>query len=212
VELPRRLRAWREALRHNGPLWALASTHEGEEEQILARCGPLRERFPELRLLIAPRHTHRAQAIVRLAQRFGLRAEVWSQMDDERTIGALRPNAIVLDTLGKLADLVGLADLVFIGGSLVDHGGHNPIEAALHGRAILLGPSQYNFRDVIAPLKQADAVEMVEDADLLVARAAALLADPARRQLLGERAREVVRQCAGATAAILNVIEAGTLQ
>jgi 3-deoxy-D-manno-octulosonic-acid transferase len=208
--LAHRLGELRGSLRRRaGPLWVLASTHAGEEEQILSRCAPLRARFPDLQLLIAPRHIARAPAIRRLAQGFGLRTALWSQrMDQTHAASWIRPDAIILDTLGELAALLGLADLVFMGGSLVNAGGHNPIEAALHGRAMVLGPSQHNFRDVLAAFHEADAVETVSDADALLERAAALLADPARRRTLGERAAGVVRRRRGAAATILDAMEA----
>lgn len=182
-----------------GPLWMLASTHPGEEELILSHLGPLGQRFPLLQLVIAPRHIGRGPEVSRLAQRLGLRAVLRSTLPGGagESRAATGPDVIVLDTVGELAVVLALADLVFVGGSLVPRGGHNPIEAARHGRAILTGPSQYNFADVLKAFVASDAVQVVANATELAVLAGELLADPGRRNELGQRAAAVVQRQAG---------------
>jgi 3-deoxy-D-manno-octulosonic-acid transferase len=192
-----------------GPLWVLASTHAGEEEPILARIEPLRQRFGRLQLLIAPRHPSRGRIVKRLARRHGLRAVLRTEAAFAPSPGPDQtpPDVIVLDTVGELEAVVGLADLVFVGGSLVDRGGHNPIEAAAQSRAILIGPSTYNFTSVLAPFLAARAVVVVRDAQELVAQAGELLGDPAGRAALGWRAAGVVRRQAGTAGRLVQRLE-----
>jgi 3-deoxy-D-manno-octulosonic-acid transferase len=215
VGLPGDLDACLAALRaalplRSGPVWVLASTHANEEEQILSRCAKLWVRFPGLQLLVAPRHIQRARSIQRLAERLGLRSVLRSRLTGTSSRTAKdgdRPDVIVLDLMGELATALGLADLVFVGGSLVDAGGHNPIEPALHGKAILLGPSFYNFWDILAAFLAEDAVVRLRDADELADRAGELLADVARREALGRRAASVVRRHRGAAQAYAQAVE-----
>src|SRR5262249_10102860 len=109
-----------------GPLWILASTHHDEEAQILSRCNLLWQRFPNLQILIAPRHAERAGAIVKIAERLGLRVVRRSGLPKRGMTnpnGVNLPQVILLDTIGELQTVLGLADLVFVGGSLVKKGG-----------------------------------------------------------------------------------------
>ena len=184
-----------------GPLWVLASTHDNEEETVLSHFRPLRDRFPGLQLLIAPRHPTRANAIQKTAEKLGFRTCLRSLL--AKTAGGSspvprQPDVILLDSVGELSLAPGLADLVFIGGSLVERGGHNPIEAGLHAKAILMGPSVYNFHEVVAAFRSSDGVVVVRDVKELIAEAGNILSDPARRERLGRNAAEVVGRHAGA--------------
>jgi 3-deoxy-D-manno-octulosonic-acid transferase len=193
-----------------GPLCVLASTHEDEEAQILSRSRPLRARFPGLQFLIAPRHIHRAADLEQTAARLGLTVARRTRLDqagDGRGTGTAPPAVILLDTVGELPVAVALADLVFVGGSLVHRGGHNPIEAGRHGKAMLIGPSVYNFAEVVAGFMREGAVVQVRDADDWVCRAGDLLADGGRRHALGRRAAAVVRRQGGAAAAFVRAID-----
>jgi len=189
-----------------GPLWVLASTHDNEEETVLAHGRSLRDRFPDLQLLIAPRHPARAKAIQRTAEKLGFRSVLRSLLGNAASANRQPPHVILLDTVGELPVALGLADLVFIGGSLVDRGGHNPIEAGLHAKAILMGPSVYNFQEVVAAFQAAQGVVMVRDVEELLVQVSDLLRDSGRRQQLGRHAAEVVSRHAGAAAAYLGQI------
>ncbi|HEV3257055.1 MAG TPA: glycosyltransferase N-terminal domain-containing protein [Gemmataceae bacterium] len=195
-----------------GPLWVLASTHDDEESQVLSRSHTLRARFPGLQFLIAPRHIGRATQVAQVAARFGLRTAFRSRLSSfsrrsQTDADVARPDVILLDTIGELPLALGLADLVFVGGTLVDRGGHNPIEAGLHGKAVLVGPSVYNFAEVFAALLSGGAAVSAADADELTALAVQLLADTDRRQDLGRRAAEVVGRHAGAARTYVRVLE-----
>jgi 3-deoxy-D-manno-octulosonic-acid transferase len=199
ADLPSRLAVLRALLPlRTGPLLVLASTHDNEEQIILARCRPLWERFPGLQLLIAPRHPSRGKAIKRVAEELGLHAVLRSLPSNaSHAPNRRQPEVIILDTIGELPVVLGLADLVFIGGSLVDRGGHNPIEAGLCAKAILIGPSVYNFQEVVAAFRSGQGLVIVRDAEELMAQASDLLGDSCRRERLGRKAAEVVSQHAG---------------
>ncbi len=198
--------------RDGGPVWILASTHDDEEEQVLTRVAALRQRFAGLVLVIAPRHVSRARRVHAMAAARGLHVARRSHLPGAGDGRAL--DVIVLDTMGELGVLMGAADLVFVGGSLVDRGGHNPIEPACHGKAILIGPSTHAFADVVDAFAAEAALRRVRDADELVAAAAELLEDRAARDEMGRRARAVVDRHAGAAVEYARLIErhAGTIE
>ena len=155
------------------PVIAAASTHAGEEEIVIAAHQRLSRSFPNLLTLIAPRHPDRGPAIAAIAAAAGLKVRL-------RSRGEL-PNATtgiyVADTMGELGLLYRVAPLVFVGGSLVPHGGQNPIEAAKLGTAILHGPHVWNFAEIYAALDNAHGAELVLDANRLTAGFGAWLSD-----------------------------------
>lgn len=175
------------------PVWILASTHEGEEAAILGRCEPIFRRWPQTRLLIAPRDVTRAQSLLSLARALGYRARLRS-----RELGDAEASIVILDTMGELAGLFSIANVVFVGGSLVPKGGHNPIEPALFAKPILMGPHYFNFPEVVSEFLLADAMRVVTDAKELVEEVTAVLADPEGSRAMGRRAAEVVQKHRGA--------------
>lgn len=183
------------------------STLEGEEA-LLAEIYPrLRREFPGLRLLVAPRHPERFESAGQVFQEAGLRVFRRSWLDRETPPPAVE--VILLDTLGELAGLYPMAGLVFVGGSLVPRGGHNVLEPAAASRAILVGPSMDNFRDIARLFLEADAMEQAAGPSDFEARLRRLLGDPDRRQELGRRARELVKRHQGATRRNLDLILSG---
>ncbi len=190
---------------HEGDrLWLCGSTREGEEEQLLDCLLGLRERFPELRMLIAPRHPHRAAETASAARDRGLDFLLRSQFDSGPS--ASPPDVLILDSIGELARLYSIADIVFIGGSLVPKGGQNVIEAAYFSKPILFGPHMENFREVAQAFVEAYAALQVSSAEELQDRVDHLLTDPTSAQWLGRNARKVIRSNQGAvqrTAAFL---------
>jgi 3-deoxy-D-manno-octulosonic-acid transferase len=190
------------------PLMAAASTHAGEESAAIGAHGRLRAQFPGLLTVIAPRHPERGKGVAELAAAAGLKAAL-------RSRGAL-PDAdteiYVADTMGELGLIYRLSPLVFIGGSLVRHGGQNPIEAAKLGAAILHGPHVGNFADIYAALDQAGGAMPVDDAEQLAARLGAWLGDKAAREAAGERARATVDALSGALARTLAALEPYLMQ
>jgi 3-deoxy-D-manno-octulosonic-acid transferase len=193
----RTLESWTRVLALSGqPVWLAASTHPGEEEAVLAAFRTLRAPYPALLLLLAPRHPERANDLSRLLQQQGLGYHLWSRL---RAGQELRRHPVVLiDTIGDLFRLYGLADLAFVGGSLVPHGGQNILEPAAWGLAPLYGPHLQNFRWAQAILEEARAGIPVQDTASLAAAAQDLLAHPQERAARGTRARAALLPHQGA--------------
>ena len=196
--------ALREHLEPGAKVLVCGSTLAGEEE-LLLDAAPA-----DAVMVLAPRHPERFAAVANLLQQRGgrwLRRSAWMQAPS-----AIAPGTVVLlDSLGELASVYGLAQAAFIGGSLVPAGGHNPLEAAQFGAAILMGPSYENFRDMVEKLRARGGIRIVSAAELKDGLAAVLM-DRANAAARGARAKEVFESEAGATertvAALLKVLEA----
>jgi 3-deoxy-D-manno-octulosonic-acid transferase len=190
------------------PLIAATSTHPGEESAVIEAHRRLRANFPGLLTLIAPRHPERGPGVAELAAVAGLKAAL-------RSLGALPDAATdiyVADTMGELGLIYRLAPVVFIGGSLVDRGGQNPIEAAKLGAAILHGPFVGNFTEIYGALDQAHGAEAVADADRLTAGLGAWLSDKAARERAAAAARATVEALGGALERTLASLEPYLMQ
>ncbi len=174
-------------------VWIAGSTHPGEEEQLLQVFFELRAGFPALKLILAPRHIERAGSILASSKSAGLRAALASAKPGQGSFDVL-----VLDRMGVLRSLYQLAEIVFMGGSLVPHGGQNPIEAAFFQKPVLYGPHVFNFQEVYEKLGQENGVVSVDGAAGLKKSLEGLLADPARRSELGSNALVAVRKLQGA--------------
>ncbi len=174
-------------------VWIAGSTHPPEEEIVLDAHERLRSRFPHLRLLLVPRHATRAPQVLRMATRRGLSARLQSNASEEPV------DVVVGDLMGTLGGLYGEADVAFLGGSLDDTGGHNPIEAAVHGRPMVMGPERRNFVEVCRRFEAAGCLHLAHNAEELADAVAECIANPGRRQREGAVARQVVMDNAGAT-------------
>ena len=183
------------------PVWLAASTHPGEEAPVLEAFAQLKAEQPNALLMLAPRHPDRVPGILAMPamRRYQVARHSAFQVNSDATPGAggttgssltLEDDVLVVDTLGRLGALTGCADAVFVGGSLVPHGGHNPLEAAAWCLPILSGPHNFNFASIYRDLLDAHAAVEV-DADTL---STALLdclgqqADTEQVTAMGERA------------------------
>ncbi len=186
--------------------WIAGSTHPGEDEIVLDAHRALLRRFPGLLLVLAPRHPERTDRVLALAQQRGLRTARLS------VDGGAAPDADVLvaDVMGRLLSLYGMADLALLCGSLVPVGGHNPIEAAVHGIPMLMGPHRFNWTEIAGRFADAGCLHLVGDGDL-ASVAADLLANRGQRQLEGRAARRVVAANRGASERLLALLEAGVV-
>ncbi|MEX2148207.1 MAG: 3-deoxy-D-manno-octulosonic acid transferase [Candidatus Rokuibacteriota bacterium] len=168
---------WRRllALRPGQPVWIAGSTHRGEDEAVLDAHAQALGEWPALTLVIAPRHPQRVAEVQALVGARGWTAVRRSQLPAQRPARTV----IVLDTVGELAQLYSVADVVFVGGSMVDAGGHNMLEPVLRGKPVLFGPHTQNFRESAALLIDSGAAAVVRDGAALGAELRRLLADPA---------------------------------
>jgi 3-deoxy-D-manno-octulosonic-acid transferase len=175
-------------------LLVAASTHEGEDAIIAAAHRQLRQRLPDLCTIIAPRHPERGEAIAQMLESQGL-------VVARRSQGALPGracDAYVADTIGELGMLYQLSPVAFIGGSLVDRGGQNPIEAVRQGAAVITGPHWQNFADTYRALISHRAAIVVHSAPELASAAGQLLADQAELKQMRARASAALAALSGA--------------
>jgi len=197
-----------ESLRHSlategaGPVVVCGSTVEDEEPPLLKAFQNLRVQHPRAVMILAPRHPERFDDVAILIQQLGLPFSRRSRWKDEPLAGGV----LLLDSMGELASVYSLADIAFVGGSLVPRGGHNIIEPAQYGKAIVVGNHTENFRDIVSLFQSRDAVRIVGLAELPLVLMQ-LLADDAERKGLGARALETMRSQMGATARTLDALQ-----
>jgi 3-deoxy-D-manno-octulosonic-acid transferase len=190
--------------RHFGvrPVWIAGSTHDGEEQQVLAAHARVRARHASALLLLVPRHPQRFDAVAALLTR----AQVaFVRRSTGAPIGA-DDSVLLVDTVGELLSFYAAADVAFVGGSLAPVGGHNLLEPAALGLPVLTGPSDFNGRDSAALLLEAGAARRVSDAAELGEAVASLLADGAARLAQGTAGREAVASNRGSVARLLALI------
>jgi 3-deoxy-D-manno-octulosonic-acid transferase len=170
-----------------GPVWLAASTHPGEDEVVADAYEELLGPYPALQLLLAPRHPQRAPDLAQLLFRRGHPCQFWSRLKSGQE--TRRHPVVILDTIGDLFTLYGLADVTFVGGSLVAHGGQNILEPAAWGRAPIYGPHLENFLWAQHILETAGAGIMVTDAASLAKALRHLLDHPEIRAEMGSQAQ-----------------------
>jgi len=190
------------------PTWIAGSTHAGEEEQVLAAHLLLQTQVPGALLLLVPRHPDRFQAVADLLERRGIK---FARRSGGVAPGGAAPGVdmqvLLVDTVGELAALYASADVAFVGGSLVPIGGHNLLEPAALGLAVLTGPYNSNGEDVAQLLLRQGAALQVADAAALAAALRLLFADLDLRQRMGGIARHIVESNRGSVARLLGFIE-----
>ncbi len=185
------------------PMFLAASTHPGEDDLILEAARNLQNAYPDLLTILVPRHPQRGPEIEALANAGGFVAA-------RRSTGALPASpthVYIADTLGELGLFYRAAPFAFLGGSLVGHGGQNPLEAARLGAAIVAGPHTENFEEIFRVLLDAQAEGRVTSASDLAALAGRWLADPALVSALGARAKTAAESMGGALAATVELAE-----
>ncbi|MBL1376133.1 lipid IV(A) 3-deoxy-D-manno-octulosonic acid transferase [Zobellella iuensis] len=188
-------RQLREQLGAQRPLWIAASTHEGEDDQLLTVHRQLLQRHPDALLLLVPRHPQRFDQVAELVTRQGLAL-------CRRTEGNPGPQTQVYlgDTMGELPLMLAAADIAFVGGSLIERGGHNLLEPAALGKPVLTGPSTFNFGDISRQLLDAGGARIIADGGELATALEQLFADTEQARAMGRRARAVVATNKGALA------------
>ena len=198
-----------ESLRHSlategaGPVLVCGSTVEDEEPPLLKAFENVRVSHPRAVMILAPRHPERFDAVASLLQQMGISSYRRSRWQGEPLAGGV----LLVDTIGELAALYALADVAFVGGSLVPRGGHNIIEPAQHGVAIVTGNHTENFRDIVGLFQSRDAVRIAGLAELPLTLMH-LLENGAERLALGRRAKETILSQMGATSRTLEALRA----
>jgi 3-deoxy-D-manno-octulosonic-acid transferase len=186
------------------PVWAAGSTHAGEDEQVLEAHAAVCATIPTALLILAPRHPQRFDEVAALLARGG-----WRYV--RRSAGApvtADVQVLLLDAVGELLAFYGAADVAFVGGSLVDIGGHNLLEPAALKLPVLTGPSDFNAKEIAAMLLQTGAARRVADAAQLGAAVSELLGDSRERQRIGAIARRAVETNRGSAQRLLKLVEA----
>lgn len=192
----------RKAWGHARPTLIAASTHAGEDEMILTAFTRLRQKIPNLMLILVPRHPERFDVVAHLCQ-----AAYPTVRRSKQEI--IRPETAILlgDTMGELMLFYAAADVAFVGGSLVPIGGHNLIEPAILGLPVLTGPHLHNFVDISQLLMSANAVEVVNDPNDLIERCLVLFQNPSLGKEMGIRGQEVIIKNRGALSRHLECID-----
>lgn len=201
----------------NDPVFIAGSTQETEEEYALDAWMAARVEFPELRLILVPRHKERFEDVARLIEQRGLtliRRSTTLNPGHSPTTGLASsstshrvPPVLLLDTLGELSACWGLADIAFVGGSLTNRGGQNMLEPAGYGAAVLFGPNTWNFQEVVESLLSRQAARVVLGSNELTAAVRDLLRNPHEAARLGEAARNFVASQSGATARTMELVQ-----
>ncbi len=178
------------------------STHAGEEEQIVAVYKRLLHRHADLLLILVPRHPQRCRQVATMLAENEL---PWRLRSDAAvTVGG--GDVLLVDSIGEMLQFYHLADVVFVGGSLVPVGGHNILEAALVRKAVLFGPHMHNFREIAAMITKAQGCGEVRDGEDLFRLLDQLLEQPQRCRTMGEKSWQLLQDNAGASRATLREI------
>jgi len=191
---------------HDRPVWLAASTHEGEEEIVLAALKELKKqsRFASMLLVLVPRHPERFAAVARLCRRHGF--SVALRGETRAGLGAA-VEVLVGDTMGELPLFYAAADVAFIGGSLVPTGGHNLLEAAAVAKPVVFGPHMFNFQEISQMTLERGAGVQIEESARLAPAVSDFLGNANRRDRAGEAGRKMVEENRGALAANMRIIE-----
>ena len=166
----------------------------------------LHKKYPKARLIMALRFNNRVDEIRRLCDKFGYQAGLRSKLKD---MSGPRPEypVVLIDTIGELGRIYSVGDLVFVGGSLMNHGGHNVLEPAAHAKPIVVGPSMQNFKDSYSLLSKAGALRTVQDAGGLTKTFLEIAGNDALRRQMGEASLQVIRENRGAALNTMHYLE-----
>lgn len=187
-------------------IWVAGSTHEGEESQIIEVYQRLREVYPDLFLVLVPRHPERCRQVQDELAKKNVSSRLRStllQTDHDFTPG----DVLIVDTLGEMLKLYAISDWVFVGGSLVDVGGHNILEAAVLNKPVLYGPHMQNFKEIARLVRSAHAGLQVKSSEDLLKHMKLLIQNPQEGLRIGENGQHLLEQNRGATHRTFEVID-----
>jgi len=196
-----------QALWGNRPIWVAGSTHAGEDEQVIAAHQQLLLQHPDLLLILVPRHPDRFAQVAALLADSGLCYQQRSKQQATKDDALSRHTQVLLgDSMGELLLWYQLADQVFIGGSLIERGGHNPLEAMCLAKPVLSGRHVFNFHEIYQQLAAQQALLWIDNADALAQAVAGLMHEPARAQQLAQAGLLLFNRHGGALQRTLDVL------
>ena len=207
IELPQMLADEGQQLRRGlfgeRPVWIAASTHDDEELQVLAAHAELRQQFPELLLVLVPRHPERFREVGKIVeqQRFKYARRTGDDPCDATTA------VYLVDTMGELPLFYAASDVAFVGGSLVPIGGHNLLEPAALGLPVINGPHVFNAQEIADMFVELGASRVVTSAAELAAVVAEFIANPEAARKAGDQGRDIVAQNRGSLDKLLRLLE-----
>ena len=184
-------------------VWIAASTHDGEEQQVLRAFEQVRAAFPDTLLVLVPRHPTRAVSVTALARKLGHVTAVRSHSP----LSCADASVFIGDTMGELPLFYAASDVAFVGGSLVPEGGHNMLEPAALGVPVIFGPHLRDVADISERLLLAGAGRKVNDSDELAAAVVEYMHDANLRHVAGQRGREFVKENRGALSLVMELVE-----
>ncbi len=184
-------------------VWVVASTHDGEDHLILQAFKQVLKQHPDMLLVLVPRHPERFAQVATLVERESLSVQCRSSAEAVER----QTQVLVGDTMGELMLFYGCADIVFVGGSFVDTGGHNTLEPAVWGLPIITGDSDFNFLDISRQLQQCGGLKKVNDVEALTQTLLTLAGSKQQRTTMGSAAQQVIGQNRGALDRLLDQID-----
>ncbi len=187
-------------LTHNQPIWIAGSTHHGEDELLLRTHKKLLESFPDALLILVPRHPERFDEVAELIRQENLLLIRKSEQEIKKC------QVLLADTMGELLTLYGAADIAFIGGSLIERGGHNPLEACAYSVPVITGPHIFNFSHVYPELLKQGGCLMVQDHSELLPLLTKLFLDKKLQQQIGKQGALFVAENQGAVNKTLTIL------
>jgi 3-deoxy-D-manno-octulosonic-acid transferase len=199
---PELITGLRAAIGKDSPVIVCGSTAEGEEDPLLAAFQAVQQQFPAAVMVLAPRHPERFEKVAALISAEGFLLQRRTQWQPPQPI---RSGIFLLDSVGELAAIYELADIAFVGGSLVPTGGHNILEPAQYGAAILVGPHIFNFREIVSIFERGGAVKTIT-AETFGTQLLSLLSHSDERQNMGRAAKDLFAKHAGATRRTLEAL------
>ncbi|BEU88505.1 hypothetical protein TAMA11512_19690 [Selenomonas sp. TAMA-11512] len=183
-------------LSDNEGIFLAGSTHRGEEEPVLKAFSAVRMQFPKAKLVIAPRELLRTNEVVSLCRKYGFSVATRTALQEKQEHGH---DIVILDTIGELGRVYSIGDVVYVGGSLISHGGHNILEPAAHGKAIVVGNNMFNFKDTHVLFTKRSAVITVQDGDGLAKAVSMLFQNTEERARMEAETLAIVQENKGAS-------------
>lgn len=198
------LRKGREIHKHcaNNLIWIAASTHQEDENKVLAAYKYLKNKYPELLLLIVPRHPERFQTTAQSCVQLGFNTQLRSKVG----LYDIEADVFIVDAMGEMLEFYAASDIAFVGGSLANIGGHNVLEAAVFKLPVLVGPNTHNFADITQLLHDCGGSRLVKSVDDIIINMEALIKNPEMRKNMGDAAYNLVEENRGAVELTMKLI------